>query len=334
MKKVGFILWMLLSFQSHAQWTLIWNDEFDGNTLNNSKWTKDIGGNGWGNNEAQYYTDSPTNFSIANGEATFTARAEQFSTNQYTSAKITTKGKFNVKYGRIEGRMKIPQGQGLWPAFWMLGSNIDQMTWPTCGEIDVMEHINNETKVHGTAHWDNVGHQYWGGTIDNDPTQFHTYSVIWDSLKIKWYMDDIIYYQLNITNGVNGTEEFQLPFYLLLNLAVGGNWPGYPNGTTVFPAEMVVDYVRVYTYDANAGIATEDKHEHTISPNPVGNQLYLNTENIVSYRINSIDGKTHCSASISIGSTFIDVKELAPGNYLLEIETINSKKSIVRFVKQ
>jgi beta-glucanase (GH16 family) len=156
-----------------------------------------------------------------------------------------------VKYGKIEGRMKIPQGQGLWPAFWMLGSNIDQMNWPTCGEIDVMEHINNETKVHGTAHWDNVGHQYWGGTIDNDPTQYHTYSIIWDSLKVKWYMDDIIYYQLNIANGVNGTEEFQLPFYLLLNLAVGGNWPGYPNGTTVFPAEMVVDYVRVYTYDAN-----------------------------------------------------------------------------------
>ena len=334
MKKVGFVLWMLLSFQSNAQWTLIWNDEFDGNTLDNSKWTKDIGGNGWGNNEAQYYTDSPTNFSIANGEATFTARAEQFSTNQYTSAKITTKGKFNVKYGRIEGRMKVPQGQGLWPAFWMLGSNIDQMTWPTCGEIDVMEHINNETKVHGTAHWENVGHQYWGGTIDNDPTQFHTYSVIWDSLKIKWYMDDIIYYQLNITNGVNGTEEFQLPFYLLLNLAVGGNWPGYPNGTTVFPAEMVVDYVRVYTYDANAGIATERKPEYTLSPNPVGNQLYLNTENILSYRINSIDGKTHCSASISNGSTFIDVTELVPGNYLLEIETINSKKSIVRFVKQ
>lgn len=334
MKKVGFVLWMLLSFQSHAQWTLIWNDEFDGSTLDNSKWTKDIGGNGWGNNEAQYYTDSPTNFSIANGEATFTARAEQFSTNQYTSAKITTKGKFNVKYGKIEGRMKVPQGQGLWPAFWMLGSNIDQMTWPTCGEIDVMEHINNETKVHGTAHWENVGHQYWGGTIDNDPTQFHTYSVIWDSLKIKWYMDDIIYYQLNITNGVNGTEEFQLPFYLLLNLAVGGNWPGYPNGTTVFPAEMVVDYVRVYTYDANAGIATEGIPEYTLSPNPVGNQLYLNTENILSYRINSIDGKTHYSASISNGSTFIDVTELAPGNYLLEIETINSKKSIVRFVKQ
>jgi|LauGreDrversion4_2_1035121.scaffolds.fasta_scaffold303837_2 beta-glucanase (GH16 family) len=334
MKKVGFVLWMLLSFQSHAQWTLIWNDEFDGNTLDNSKWTKDIGGNGWGNNEAQYYTDSPTNFSIANGEATFTARAEQFSTNQYTSAKITTKGKFNVKYGKIEGRMKIPQGQGLWPAFWMLGSNIDQMTWPTCGEIDVMEHINNETKVHGTAHWDNVGHQYWGGTIDNDPTQYHTYSIIWDSLKVKWYMDDIIYYQLNIANGVNGTEEFQLPFYLLLNLAVGGNWPGYPNGTTVFPAEMVVDYVRVYTHDANAGIATEGTPEYTLSPNPVGNQLYLNTENIVSYRINSIDGKTHDEASISKGTEFIDVTQLAPGNYLLEIETIHSKKSIVRFVKQ
>lgn len=322
MKILGFIIaGLLFSFHSSAQWVLIWNDEFDNSTLDNTKWINDVGGNGWGNNEAQYYTAGNANLTIANGEARFTAKDEQFGTNEYTSAKIISKNLFDIKYGKIEGRMKSPLGKGLWPAFWMLGTNIDAVSWPKCGEIDIMEHINNETKVHGTAHWDNVGHQYLGGIINTDPTAFHTFSITWDSLAIKWYMDGQLYYLLNIQNNVNGTEEFHEKFYLILNLAVGGDWPGYPDGTTVFPADFVVDYVRVYKDQAELTVNELQQNAINVYPNPTDGLLTiegLTQETSLNYTIYSMDGDLLEQNSLDFSKT-IDINQLASGMYVLQL---------------
>jgi beta-glucanase (GH16 family) len=309
----------------NAQWDLVWQDEFE--TFDTTKWKIDVGGNGWGNNESQYYT-AQGNLLIQNGILTITAKAEQIGNNPYTSAKIKTEGKFNVKFGKIETRMKCPMGQGLWPAFWMLGSNHSTIGWPKCGEIDVIEHINNETKIHGTAHWDNVGHIYWGGIINNDPTIFHNYSVIWDSTKIQWFMDDQIYYQLNILNGVNGTEEFQNSFYLILNLAVGGNWPGYPNSSTVFPAEMQVDYVRVYKPSNANGIKEFEKNTIVFSRPSDEKIVLLSTFDY--YKIISSTGQL--ISSDVIHNNEINVSNLKSGFYVLEV-IVNGKSLRKPFVK-
>ena len=322
MKTLGLIgTVLLMSFQSYSQWVMIWNDEFDNSTLDNTKWVNDVGGNGWGNNEAQFYTAGNANLTIANGEATFTAKDEQFGTNEYTSAKIISKNLFDIQYGKIEGRMKCPMGKGLWPAFWMLGNSIDTVSWPMCGEIDVMEHINSEAKIHGTAHWDNVGHQYLGGIINTNPADFHTYTITWDSTYIKWYMDDQLYYLLNITNGTNGTEEFHKKFYLILNLAVGGNWPGYPDATTQFPADFVVDYIRVFKDQAELTINEINQNAVTIYPNPAEDLLTikgLTEETALTYAIYSLNGDQLVQQELDLSNT-IDIKQLASGMYMLQL---------------
>jgi beta-glucanase (GH16 family) len=322
MKTLGLIgTVLLMSFQSYSQWVMIWNDEFDNSTLDNTKWVNDVGGNGWGNNEAQFYTAGNANLTIANGEATFTAKDEQFGTNEYTSAKIISKNLFDIQYGKIEGRMKCPMGKGLWPAFWMLGNSIDTVSWPMCGEIDVMEHINSETKIHGTAHWDNVGHQYLGGIINTNPADFHTYTITWDSTYIKWYMDDQLYYLLNITNGTNGTEEFHKKFYLILNLAVGGNWPGYPDATTQFPADFVVDYIRVYKDQAELTVNEINQNAVTVYPNPAEDLLTikgLTEETALTYAIYSLNGDQLVQQELDLSNT-IDIKQLASGMYMLQL---------------
>ena len=216
----------------------------------------------------------------------------------------------------------MPMGKGLWPAFWMLGSNIDAVSWPQCGEIDIMEHINNETKVHGTAHWNNVNHQYLGGIINNDPTAFHTYSITWDSLAIKWYMDDQLYYLLNIQNNVNGTEEFHERFYLILNLAVGGNWPGYPDGTTVFPADFVVDYVRVYKDQAQLTVDELGASNLRVYPNPTNENLTLegiDGQESLNYIIYSLSGEKLAESMLQAANS-IDASFLTSGMYILEIK--------------
>ena len=328
MKKIAFIIFSFFaSISTHAQWDLIWQDEFDGSSLDTTKWKVDVGGNGWGNNESQYYT-AQGNLNIQNSLLTITAKAEQFGNNQYTSAKIKTEGKFNVRFGKIETRMKCPMGQGLWPAFWMLGSNHSTIGWPKCGEIDVIEHINSETKVHGTAHWDNVGHIYWGGIINNDPTQFHNYSIIWDSTKIQWFMDDQIYYQLNTLNGVNGTEEFQNSFYLILNLAVGGDWPGYPNANTIFPAEMLVDYVKVYQPSNANSIADNNKNSDLFTI--IQNDRIILKSNFDYFKIISINGQILNNEKTQ--SKEISIKDLMEGFYFIELYS-NEKVYRKSFIK-
>lgn len=232
-----------------AAYSLVWSDEFDGTSLNTSNWTYEIGtgSSGWGNNELEYYTNRPENISVSNGELRITARRENYNGSSYTSARIKTQGLRSFKYGRIEARIKLPKGQGLWPAFWMLGSNFTSVGWPNCGEIDIMEHVNNENNVHGTIHWDVNGYASYGTASHSvDVSQYHVYSIEWDEQSIKWFVDGVQYLEANIANNINGTDEFHKNFFLLLNLAVGGNWPGSPNSSTPFPSTMAVDYVRVY----------------------------------------------------------------------------------------
>jgi beta-glucanase (GH16 family) len=233
-------------------WDLVWSDEFDGTSVNTGNWTFEVGGGGWGNNELQYYT-SGANASVSGGVLTVTARRVSggftcwYGSCQYTSTRMITRGKREFRYGRIEARMALPMGQGLWPAFWALGTNIGSVGWPACGEIDVLEHVNRETFTHGTIHWDAGGHASYGdSTSVPDPTAFHVYAIEWTAAAIKWFVDGVQYHEANIQDSINSTEEFHRPFFLLLNLAVGGNWPGSPDSATAFPARLYVDYVRVY----------------------------------------------------------------------------------------
>ena len=227
---------------------LIWSDEFNASNLDLTKWDFDIGQGswGWGNNELQYYTNSLSNVMLDNGYLRITARNEQYGSANYTSSRIKSKGLFEFLYGRVEARIKVPYGQGLWPAFWMLGSNIDNVSWPQCGEIDILEHINSEDLVHGTHHYNNNGHQYSGGSIYCNADEFNIYSIEWSPLSIKWFLNGSMYHEEDISSNSISKEEFHEPFFFLLNLAVGGQWPGSPNAATPFPSSMLVDYVRVY----------------------------------------------------------------------------------------
>lgn len=230
-------------------WNLVWSDEFNGTSLNRSNWTPEIGtgSGGWGNNELQYYTDRAQNVQVTGGNLVITAQKESYGGMNYTSARIKTQDLKSFTYGKVEARIKLPSGQGLWPAFWMLGSNISTIGWPKSGEIDIMERVNLNPYVNGTVHWDAGGHAEFGRVSGNlDFSQFHVYSIEWDSKYIRWFVDGQQFNEFYIENGTGNTEEFQRPFFLLLNLAVGGNWPGSPNSSTPFPSQMLVDYVRVY----------------------------------------------------------------------------------------
>ena len=237
---------------TYANYSLVWDDEFNGTTLS-SDWTFDIGtgSGGWGNNELQYYTNQ--NHSVNNGYLEITAKEEQFNAQNYTSTRLKTQGIKSWKYGRIDIRAALPYGQGIWPAFWMLGDNISSVSWPTCGEIDIMEMIGgagaNDRTVHGTVHWnENGSHAQFGnskvlpsGKFADD---FHVFSIVWNQNSITWLLDNVPYNTVDITPA--NMSAFHNNFFLIFNLAVGGNWPGSPDGTTVFPQKMYVDYVRVF----------------------------------------------------------------------------------------
>jgi beta-glucanase (GH16 family) len=233
----------LCSGAAHAQtYNLVWADEFNGSI--SSSWKFETGGGGWGNNEKQYYQAS--NATVTSTDLVITAKKENVGGMPYTSARMKTDGLKSFTYGRMEARIKVPLGQGLWPAFWMLGSNIGTVGWPKCGEIDIMEQVNADSRTYGTAHWDNNGHAQYGQNIAMSANTYHVYSVEWSPTAIKWFMDGTQYNVMDITNGVGGTDEFQRPFFLLLNLAVAGDWPGQTVDESKLPAQMFVDYVRVY----------------------------------------------------------------------------------------
>jgi beta-glucanase (GH16 family) len=228
---------------------LVWNDEFGDASLNTSVWTHELGNGcnvgicGWGNNELESYTSDPSNIKLENGFLKITA---QNNAGSYTSARIKTQSKKNFQYGRIDVRAKLPKGKGIWPAIWMLGENITSVNWPTCGEIDIMELVGHRAATsHGTVHFSNDGYKSSTGSttlLDGDfSDKFHVFSLVWDRSTITWYVDNKSFKTFNST-----TATFEKPFFFLFNVAVGGNWPGSPDASTVFPQEMQVDYVRVF----------------------------------------------------------------------------------------
>lgn len=236
--------------------TLSMQDEFDvDGAPNPAIWDYNIGTgqNGWGNNELQYYTDRPENVVVEDGMLKITAIQEAFEGSGYTSARLLTQGLFEQKYGRFEARMKLPYGKGMWPAFWLLGANIDEISWPFCGEIDVMENGGSKpTIVSGAVH----GPGYSGGNAivkqyefsnSRVDSEFHVYGIEWGPGYINYYVDDVLYNQIT-PEDVTGDWVFDNgPFFIIINLAVGGAFDGNPNENTVFPQTMYVDYVRVYS---------------------------------------------------------------------------------------
>lgn len=233
----------------YAGFNLVWNDEFDGNALNSQFWSYETGAGGWGNNEKQYYR--PDNTSVGDGVLTIEARKESYQNSEYTSSRLVTQGKKSFTYGRVDIRALLPKGQGIWPALWSLGNSFSSVGWPACGEIDIMEMIGGsgrEKTVHGTLHWDNNGHMSNGQSYSlNSETfadEYHVFTLIWDETTISWYVNDMKFNEFDITP--NHMTEFHLPHFFIFNIAVGGNWPGLPDNTTIFPQQMKVDYIRVF----------------------------------------------------------------------------------------
>ncbi|MEM9363744.1 MAG: glycoside hydrolase family 16 protein [Bacteroidota bacterium] len=268
--KTLIVLWMGLLLgcetdetQTVATFTnLVLDENFDTEGAPDDQlWSFDIGngpnGDGWGNQELQYYTDRSDNVTVENGFLLITAREESFQGSQYTSARLITQDKFEQEFGRFEARIRLPFGQGIWPAFWMLGADIDENPWPGAGEIDIMEYRGQEPSILiGSIH----GPGYNGGdaiskefTLENDrfDTGFHVFGIEWGPDFINFYVDDVLYNQITPedvdeeTDG-EGVWVFNKPFFILMNLAVGGTFVGSPNEETQFPQTMIVDYVRVY----------------------------------------------------------------------------------------
>lgn len=248
--------------QRNERWKLIWSDEFNGvrdSPPDPSKWTYDLGAGGWGNQELQEYTNRTENVSH-DGHSHMIIRAVRTASGGYTSARLKTQGKFEVKYGRIAARIRVPHGQGIWPAFWMLGGDIGTVGWPACGEIDIMENIGKEPGiVHATVH----GPGYSGGsgigsqlTLEENrrlTDDFHVFEVRWEPQRLAFFIDGKPYHEATPARLPAGARwVFDHPFFILLNVAVGGVWPGYPDQTTTFPQTMMIDWVRVWERENDA----------------------------------------------------------------------------------
>jgi len=240
---------------SYPGYQLVWSDEFQGESLDPTYWTHEIGtgSNGWGNSELQYYRENNT-FIHENEYLVIEARREIFAGSQYTSSRIITSEKASFKYGRIDIRASLPKTQGIWPALWMLGDSFWQQGWPSCGEIDIMEMLGHQPdKVYGTAHWGPNFSQrqlkersIFSGPEGNFNERFHVFSIIWEEDKIEWYLNDQRFNTLTPADMNGFNYPFNEPFFFIFNIAVGGIWPGNPDQTTIFPQHMIVDYIRVF----------------------------------------------------------------------------------------
>ncbi|SHE47589.1 Carbohydrate binding module (family 6) [Vibrio gazogenes DSM 21264] len=319
-----------------ANWQLVWQDEFTNRI--SPDWVFEIGNgsSGWGNQELQYYQRQ--NATVEQGNLVITAKREDVNGFRYTSSRMKTQGLASFRYGRVEARIRLPNGSGLWPAFWMLGSDIDRVGWPRCGELDIMEHINSENQIYGTAHWEENGHaSYSSPSYNLDVSQYHNYAIEWDENEIRWYVDGNMYHVMSIANNAGGTEELHNDFFLLLNMAVGGQWPGFNIDESKLPAKMYVDYVRVYrdadrpsddpSNDFPKQIEAEDfsnmKGVGTGPSNDVGggNSVgwidtgdWMSYDNIniptsgdyrIDYRVSSLNGGGRLSLDLSSGSTVL-----------------------------
>lgn len=241
--------------QTYPGMTLAWSDDFSGAALDANVWNYEIGNGsgGWGNNELEYYTNSAKNAFVSNGNLIIEARKESIGGFNYSSARLTTQNKKSFTYGRVDIRAKLPKTKGIWPALWMLGNNIANVGWPASGEIDIMELLGQEpSKAYGTLHYgaSSATHGSKGNSYSLSGTsfydQFHVFSMDWKQDEIKLYIDNNLY--LTVTKADLGSNPypFNAPFFFIFNVAVGGNWPGSPDGTTTFPQRMIVDYVRVF----------------------------------------------------------------------------------------
>ncbi|MDO8952396.1 MAG: family 16 glycosylhydrolase [Draconibacterium sp.] len=239
---------------TYPGYTLAWSDEFSAENLDSGVWNQEIGNNnGWGNNELEYYTNSLKNTFLSNGNLIIEARKEITNGFNYTSGRMTTQNKKQFKYGRIDIRAKLPVGKGIWPALWMLGTNINTVGWPACGEIDIMELIGTyPNRISGTIHWKTTsgtathqGADYYLNSGDFS-LQFHVFSIVWQQDIIKWYVDGNLFLTKTVADLGGANNPFNADQFFIFNVAVGGNWPGSPDNTTEFPQRMFVDYVRVY----------------------------------------------------------------------------------------
>ncbi|MEN9443633.1 MAG: hypothetical protein RIS47_523 [Bacteroidota bacterium] len=332
--KTTTLLFAILAIFSHTQaqtddWKLVWQDEFDGTTLDATKWIHETGGNGWGNNEAQYYTDG-NNTTIADGKLTITARKETYMGKNYTSSRIISRGKSEFKYGRIEFRAILPAGRGSWPALWLLGTNLSTKGWPACGEIDVMEHVGYDpSKVHSALHTTSSS----GNTINTSTVTvadfdkaYHNYILEWTPSKISFYIDELAFYTYAPFNKDANNWPFDNPFFMLMNIAVGGNWGGAQGiDDTIFPIKMSVDYVRVYQKDSFLG--TNDLPTPSnlqIFPNPVGNKATLQLgHNAKPQQVSIYDTKGQKLQSFQANNaiTEFDTSTLPQGTYIVRTST-------------
>ncbi|HTL72004.1 MAG TPA: family 16 glycosylhydrolase [bacterium] len=347
-QRVLLALLLLSPMSGRAGWQLAWSDEFtqaDGSSPDPAKWGYDIGGGGYGNNELESYTSRTNNARIEGGQLVIEARQENYTGpdnifRNYTSARMLTKGKWSWTYGRIEARIKIPKGQGIWPAFWMLGTNISAgVNWPNCGEIDIMENIGKTTeqgKVYGTIHGPQSGGDYNGGAgVGGNYTlpggalfadDYHVFAVEWTTNQFKWYVDSTLYFTATPASLPGGaTWVFTNAQFLLLNVAVGGNWPGNPDGTTVFPQKMLVDYVRVYNYVASAPAAPTG-----LSVSPGNAKVYLSWDDSSSgasaYNIKraTTSGGPYVTVGTSLSNSFTDSAAANCTTYYYVVSATNS----------
>ena len=238
---------------SYSGYSLAWSDEFNGTALDETAWSFETGNSGWGNNELENYTSRSNNLTLQDGKLIIHALKENYGGSSYTSARIKTQGKKEFKFGRIDIRAILPKGKGVWPALWMLGSNINSAGWPACGETDIMELLGQEpAKIYGTLHYGTSPSDHGSkGTnyilsSGNFSDQFHVFSLEWKQDQIKILVDDNLYLTVNNTDIGSYSYPFNAPFFFIFNVAVGGNWPGNPDASTYFPQWMIVDYVRVY----------------------------------------------------------------------------------------
>jgi beta-glucanase (GH16 family) len=342
------VLHLLIFTEAFPQgYTLVWSDEFNGTTLDQTKWSYETGNNGgWGNSELEYYTDRTENCNVQDSCLTITASNESYSGYSYTSARIKTQDKFSFQYGKIEARMKLPYGKGLWPAFWLIGDNISSVGWPACGESDIMEMIGgsgtgstgnpvSDSKVYGTLHWSQNGSEASAGgnyslSAGRFADEFHLFGMIWTSKTVELYVDNTVYYQIDISP--TALSAFQNKFFVIFNLAVGGNWPGNPDGTTVFPQTMQIDYVRVYqdTTQSPTVSLTSPQNNSTFGPN--SDITIAADATIQSGTISKVD---FFQGAMKIGETFVspyqmEWKNVFPGNYKLTgVAYSNNGSSVV-----
>ncbi len=349
MKKNLFLLFGLMAFMGlyGQNWQLVWSDEFDGDSLDAALWSyqtgtgSEYGLDGWGNNELQYYREE--NVSVADGVLTITAKRENIETSQFTSGRIRTIDKGDWTYGRFEFRAKMPEGQGLWAAIWMLPTDQTYGGWAASGEIDIMEYLGSDTtKVYGTIHYggqwpDNKSMGTYYVTSDTAfHRDFHTFALEWQEGKLRWYVDGERFQNL-ISGWYSSAAPFPAPFderfHLLINLAVGGNWPGNPDLSTQFPQELVIDYVRVYT-DASAGlkegaarVALDQNHpnpfrDHSIISFSLQSEQHVRLElyDTAGRRVRTLADGPYGPGLHQVG---VEAKDLEPGVYSYRLRAGN-----------